>query len=250
MFKPFNKFIFSLSALILSNTVSASLITNGSFEQLTFADNSTATGIVRNIDLAKFSSRMKAWDVYTELPGWTTSYGSGIELQKRVVVAAQDGSNHVELDSHPRGSSNSIMTQSINNLTIDDDYLLAFFYKPRTKRNADNGINVLWHESSVDLTNSDAMKKEIELSVNGTSTNTPNWVQHSIILNATAELMNISFGAFGKQNTLGGFIDNVSLLHVENTTLARTASVPEPSSIALFLLAITGIAFRSTKRSR
>ena len=131
-----------------SSLTNASLITNGSFEQLEFADKSIVRGTVHNTNLSAFASKSRGWDVFYSLPGWVTSHGNGIELQKRVVTRAQDGNHHVELDSHPRGASNAVMTQTIGSLTVGADYLLEFYYKPRTKRQNDNGINVYWYDSA------------------------------------------------------------------------------------------------------
>lgn len=52
----------------------------------------------------------------------------------------------------------------------------------------------------------------------------------SLDLVATAETMFLSFGATGLDNTLGGFIDNVSL-----------TAVPEPGTLALFAIGAAGL---------
>jgi len=219
----------------------ASLITNGSFEQVTFEDNSTAHGVIFNTDLQAFDTKRKGWDIFRMLPGWVTSYGNGIELQKRVVTKSQDGNHHVELDSHIKGSSNSVMTQSLDDLIIGADYLLEFYYKPRTKRKNDNGINVFWYNAAVDFN----ISMDAILSVNDTKKNTKKWSSKSIILTAQSTSMDLSFGAFGKQNTRGGLIDNISLTHLssnkgpenitqQNVSNPAVTSVPEPSVLVLF----------------
>lgn len=222
------KTIKNISAFIALTLVSsqsfASLIVNGSFEQLEFEDKSISLGEVFNTNLQAFDNKNRGWDVFTELPGWTTALGNGIELQKNIVANSQDGQYHVELDSHKSGQSNATMSQTIDSLIIGEEYLLEFFYKPRTNNANDNGINVYWHDSVLDFDSS----IEAEFSANSTRSLTPNWQAHSILLTATATSMDISFGSFGKQNTLGGLVDNVSLV--------GPTSVPEPSMLALFLL--------------
>ena len=52
--------------------------------------------------------------------------------------------------------------------------------------------------------------------------------------------MNLSFASFGRQNTLGGLIDNVSLVNVTD--------VPEPPVILLFLTVITVLLVRQRKQ--
>ena len=151
MFKFINKIGYLVSLTVFSAFSNASLITNGSFELLTFDDNSQSHGVVFNTNLQAYANRSSAWDVFYSLPGWKTSYGNGIELQKNVVTRSQEGSHHVELDSHPRDASNAVMTQTINSLTIGNHYLLEFYYKPRTISLNDNGINVFWYDSLIDF---------------------------------------------------------------------------------------------------
>ncbi len=229
-----SKILFSVFALTLSTASYASLITNGSFEQTKFDDNTTSKGAVFNSDLQSYENKRKAWDIFQSVPGWVTSFGNGIELQKNVVTKSQDGQHHVELDSHQHGASNAVMTQTVDSLTIGADYLLEFYYKPRTNRKNDNGINVFWYDAAQDF--------NIDMSAlyvaDGTKKDTPNWALQTVMFTATAESMDLSFGSFGKQNTLGGLVDNVSLV-----------AVPEPSVLPLFAIGLGMIFLRRRKRS-
>ena len=229
MLKIINITIISLSLLLSSALANASLITNGSFETLTFSDNSTVHGAVKNTALQGFKKKNRAWDVFYALPGWITTSGSGIELQKNVVTKSAEGRNHVELDSYLKGSSNSVMTQSLDSLVIGAEYLLEFSYKPRTKLTNDNGINVFWHDTAIKFD----INMEADFSVNSTSKKQADWAVQSIVLTAQSETMDLSFGAFGKQNTLGGLLDNVSLVQMNS---GPTNNVPEPSALALSVL--------------
>ncbi|MCP4322255.1 MAG: PEP-CTERM sorting domain-containing protein [Alteromonadales bacterium] len=229
MLKRLSKSLFSISFLLSSSIVSASLITNGSFETLTFDNNSTTLGIVKSTNLKSFKNKKRAWDVFYALPGWVTTAGNGIELQKNVVTKSAEGKNHVELDSHPRSSSNSAMTQSLDSLIIGADYLLEFSYKPRTNLVNDNGINVFWYDTAVKFD----INMEEYFSINSTSKKQPDWAVQSIVLTAQSETMDLSFGAFGKQNTLGGLLDNISLVQMNS---GPTNNVPEPSTLALSVL--------------
>lgn len=227
--------LLSTSLLTMSSLANASLITNGSFEQLTFSDNTTTTGLISKKDLSHFNSKQSAWDVFTILPGWFTSAGTGIELQKNVVTKSQDGSNHVELDSHPRNASNATMTQTINSLTIGNEYLLEFYYKARTNALNDNGINVFWYDATQSFNNS----MDEVFSVNSTRNLTPTWQKQSVSFVADATSMKVSFASFGNQNTLGGLIDNVSLNNI--------TKVPEPTTFALFAICIAMLIYRQRK---
>jgi hypothetical protein len=226
-----NKIILVLSLTFLSSFVNASLITNGSFEQTVFNDNSTSIGAVFNKNLQTYNNNNNVWDVFYQLPGWVTTMGNGIELQKNIVTQSQDGSNHVELDSHINGISNTVMTQTIESLTVGNQYLLEFYYKPRTINVNDNGINVFWYDSAIDFN----LNLEAIFVADSTSLLTKDWALQSVTFTAKAQSMNLSFGSIGTQNTLGGLIDNVSLKEV---AVARATSVPEPSMLLLFLTAI------------
>lgn len=234
--KFINKLLLSFSLISLSAFVNASLITNGSFEQTLFEDRSLSKGLIFNTNLASYERKRRAWDVFYNLPGWQTTYGNGIELQKNVVTHSQNGSHHVELDSHPHSASNSVMTQTLTSLTIGADYLLEFYYKPRTNRRNDNGINVFWHDTAIDF-NFGLNKVLVS---DGTRRLTPNWTLQSVLITAQAKSMNLSFASFGRQNGRGGLIDNVSL--------AQVTAVPEPSMFILFLTAITFMVWRKRKQ--
>lgn len=224
----------------MSTFSNASLITNGSFEQLEFSDFSQSIGAVHQTNLQAFANKNRAWDVFYNLPGWVTSYGNGIELQKNIVARSQNGSQHIELDSHQRGASNAVMTQTLDSLTIGANYLLEFYYKPRTNNSNDNGINVFWYDSAINFD----MNMLADFSTNSTRSLTPNWSLQSVMFTAETQSMALSFGAYGKQNTLGGLIDNVSLNQVSSR---QATSVPEPSMLILFIIALSFFAARHRK---
>lgn len=242
MLKTFLNTTLSISLLLTSSIASASLITNGSFEDLVFTDKSTTQGIAHQTDLQAFANKSSAWDVFYSLPGWITTAGNGIELQKNIVSRSAEGNNHVELDSSGR-SSNSVMTQTLDKLTIGTEYLLEFSYKPRTNQMNDNGINVFWYDAAIDFN----LNMTADLAVNGKSKKSPDWAIKSIKLIAQAETMDLSFGAFGKQNTLGGLLDNVSLVQVSNN---NATNIPEPSTFALSLLGFAVLVRRQQKKSK
>lgn len=222
----FLKFLLILY-LLVSQISNANLIQNGSFEQLWFDDNSTEQGLINNINLTDFDHRC-GWDVYQSLPGWTTSMGSGVELQKNLDTKSAHGNHHVELDSHPLGNSNSVITQTVSYLDVYSDYLLTFYYKPKSNNDNDNGIHVFWYEHETNFTDD----SNAALSINSTSNNhTPlwqeDWLSQSIRLTPYNSSMKLSFGAYGLANTIGGLIDNIIL-----TKISREPStgVSEPET--------------------
>ncbi len=203
-----------LALSILSTNVSANLITNGSFEDGTPGLTGTQ------------------WQVYDSITGWDTHTGAGIEIQRNTVVGAQDGDQYVELDSHGAGS-NSFMIQELNNLSVGSWYDLSFWYHARTNNGSnDNGINAYWGGPTA----SDLIEiSDIHDLTIGTSSE---WINYEYSIQATHSTMFLGFEADGSQNTLGGFIDNVSV-----------TAVPEPSTLALFGLGIVGLGL-SRRRSK
>ncbi|EAR11122.1 choice-of-anchor J family PEP-CTERM protein [Reinekea blandensis] len=194
----------------------ANLLNNGSFETPDIDDINNNGG--------------SSWEVFTSIDGWTTESGTGIEIQKSgTVVNAYDGDQYVELDSHDftgeSGSTNSFMVQQLLGLNAGGLYELSFWYQPRTNNEDDNGIDVYWSSTTSEFGAS-------VLTADGQSGSFGGWTNFSTTLVATAQEMYLGFQAFGTENTLGGFLDDVTLTAVE---------VPEPATLGLLALGIFGI---------
>ncbi|OZG73106.1 hypothetical protein BTA51_11455 [Hahella sp. CCB-MM4] len=193
-------------ALSLASTAQANLIVNGDFEEPQLSGHS--------------------WKVFDNIPGWETTMGNSIEIQRNTIVNAQSGDQYVELDSY----GNSAMTQSLH-LEAGTDYLLSFYYIPRTNRgNNDNGIGVFWDIFDGNFDMFDPENEVISIE-NQTRKEMPEWMKFSAVLHATSSEMALSFAALGASNSYGGFIDNVSL-----------EAVPEPAAVAIFGLGLAAIA--------
>lgn len=194
----------------------ATLLTNGSFEE--------KPGSL-------FTASGNGWAVYPTIPGWTTS-GQGVELQTDAAVGsidAQNGEVYVELDSHPNPGSNSAIQQLVN-ITSVGDYLLRFFYSPRTGDPKTNKIEYSFNGVKTVLTGPGSDPK----------TSVGEWTLIEKMYNVTAVgHYSLEFAAKGTEDTLGGFIDNVSL-----------AAVPLPAAGMLLLTAFGGLGLaRRLKRA-
>ncbi len=170
------------------------------------------------------------WNVYHSIPGWVTTGGSGIEIETNgTVVNAQDGDQYVELDSY----SNSAMSQAVDTV-VGQFYELSFWYRPRTDGgNNDNGINVYWDGMASNSLVGFGPSSEVLNLENYIASQMGDWTEFRVTLQAFSEWTALSFEADGENNSLGGFIDNVSLV--------RTASVPEPTTLALLGLGMLGL---------
>lgn len=195
-----SKTVTAIAFASAASFANANLLTNGDFEA--------------NVGLSGTN-----WGVYQSIDGWNKFDGPGIEVQRNTVIAAQSGNQYVELDSH----YNSSMYQEIGGLTVGGAYELSFWYHARTNNDYnDNGINVYW---------GDYLPGDVAVSIDGLrQVNTPGWIEQTVKLVASAETMFLMFAATGYSNSLGGFVDNVSL-----------TAVPEPGTLALFGLGLMGL---------
>lgn len=199
-----NKILFATAFFALSSQANANLVVNGSFE-----DNGPGAN---------------KWQVYKNIPGWSTVSGPGIEVRNNVVGLAQDGNQFVELDSHNKsGKANSTMQQKIST-TLGSDYLLSFYYSPRINQpSTTNGISVYWNNSLLQ-----------NITATGGSVNT--WSLYEFVVKGSG-IDFLKFAATGKSDTLGGNIDNVQL-----------NAVPAPTALWLFASAVGLFGFSSRRK--
>jgi hypothetical protein len=194
---------------------STNFVINGSFEQ-----NPLSPG--------------QNWDVFQDVnPGWYTINGAGIEIQRSgTVVDAHDGTYYVELDSHnfqgpANDGSNTLMGQTLTGLGAGS-YQLSFYYHARTNNFNDNGI----------LASIGGEQLIVDSRRNQPGGNA--WQRHTLdFVLQTAGDVELTFGAIGTQNTLGGFIDSVSV-----------NAVPEPATWFMMLSGFCLLGLQLKRRNR
>ncbi|MDR7332804.1 PEP-CTERM sorting domain-containing protein [Roseateles asaccharophilus] len=159
-----------------------------------------------------------SWVNVSTTPGWIwlDGPGTGFEVRNNVVGQAQDGQNFIELDT----TGNTLIGQYLNDLAAGARFDLNFWYSPREFQAAStNGLQVFWNGVQLGDT----------LTHLGGSGN--DWSLHRYTVTAQAGRNLLSFASVGTSDSLGGNLDNVSL----------RASVPEPGSLALCLVALGGM---------
>jgi hypothetical protein len=167
-----------------------------------------------------------AWTVVTDFGAWTTTHGAGIEVQRSgTVVPAFEGRQYIELDSDeqvtqrdPVHGSNSAMA-TILDLAEGQTYRVSFAYRPRTNNEDDNGISVSVGQLIGQMFT--ATRSIGQASARRSEQN--EWRTVSMVFTALAGDNALQFAAFGAENELGGFIDDVNV-----------SSVPVPAAALLF----------------
>ncbi|MEM9838039.1 MAG: hypothetical protein AAF830_02685 [Pseudomonadota bacterium] len=182
------------------------------------------------------------WSVFDTWGSFMTVSGAGIEVQTSgTVTSAFSGNNYVELDSDFQVSanvgqgSNSAMAAFLP-FTPGQMYRLSFLYRPRTNNVNDNGIRV-------DLgTLIDGGQGARSFSVSqmvgqadGVVSNQNFWNEIVMTFTAGAGDNALMFSAFGTENELGGFLDDIRVESI--------SSVPVPAAgvfLASGLLMLAG----------
>lgn len=173
-----------------------------------------------------------SWNIWQSIPGWTSAFGAGIEIQSNRTLGqidAFDGQHYVELDSN----DNSSMFQDV--LLNRGAHMLSFMYSPRTGNPATNGIDY-------------ALSGLFGGSVSGPGLETPlgAWTRVTQVFNvAAAGTYRLSFAASGRNDSYGGLIDAVSIAPDPAGALSE---VPLPAG--LVLLASAGAALLSSRYRR
>ena len=185
-----------------SATSSASLITNGSFEE-----NDVPYGSWR-------------WFTADEVNGWD---GSNIEIWDHLKgEEAYDGQQFAELNAHPRPSDAFSIYQDFNT-EVGQVYNVSFAYQARREN-----VNETFLSSILD--SEDLGSTLFSWTLDDHTTDGWSLLNGSFV--AASEQSRIQFTTITPETyTYGNFVDDIKV----------TAEVPEPSTIALLVLGMLGL---------
>jgi hypothetical protein len=135
-----------------------------------------------------------SFGVFTNIPGWTTTIGSGIEVENNAVGPAFAGNQLVEMDSN----DNSGMEQALHTVP-GQVYVLSLEYSPRPGVPASSsGIEVRVNGSVIDT-----------IAIDGTGVPSTTWTRFVYPVTAAGSTTTIEFRAVGTSDGVGGFLDDV-----------------------------------------
>jgi hypothetical protein len=200
-----NRFLVAMAAAVmpLVSAAQTNLVTNGSFENYTQAN--------------------QTWSTYASGNGWTTG-AAGLEIRNNVAGTAADGKNFAELDT----AQNSSIYQDISTV-IGQEYVLTFSYANRT------GVAV--SSNGLGWSFGDLVGSTPDLAYNSTGDNA--WSTFSVTWTATSELTRLSFSAKGTSDSYGSSLDNI---RVVSSGGQPPSAVPEPATSGLMLIGLGALA--------
>lgn len=229
---------FVVAGLFWALPASAVTVVNGDFEDVSSSAPGLGLANGNAIGALAGGSGKQSWDVYTKLPGWTTVFGPGIEVQTKNTVGQIDphsGDYYIELDSHTQPNSDTRMEQNLGFLS-EGAYKLSFFYSPRTDSATSNTID--FDVMAGALLFSDSVTRS-----DGTVGVWTEIVRTFIVPQGGADAT-LGFAANIDNNTLGGFLDTISLSALPNSV----STVPVPAAMPLLGSALAMLWFAGWRR--
>lgn len=154
----------------------------------------TADNLVVNGGFESPALGYGSWNVFSSIHGWSIQSGCGLEIQNHVAGSPLEGAQQVELDSH-------CPTTIFQNLQTEPGraYELSFGYSPRPGV-GDNRVRVYWDGQLVS-----------ELNASGSGLADTSWQHITVQVTASGASTRLTFADASTADSLGGYIDAVSV---------------------------------------
>ena len=185
---------------------SGSLITNGSFE---IYESGGKYGD------ASLDSVERGWDIfgYGNLPGWEIGNVQGVKIRKGAgLLKSFEGDSHVEMESYKilssMGTTQSDISQMVST-ELDKPYLLRLAYKPHPKDFESSSVDVYW--------NGKLLKTLTHVKISAVC----HWEIFEFIVFGGEGQSTLQFKGSGKEDSIGGALDDVSLVRLSESELIQ-----------------------------
>lgn len=178
------------------------------------APHNRAADLLVNGSFEKPELSQGAWAISASIDGWRTVNGPGIEVQNRAAGAPLDGQQLAELDSH----ASSTIAQDVRTVP-GQRYLLRVAVSPRPGTNADDNIvGIRWGGNVVDTISA------------GASPSNTMWQRRHYVVEARERTTTLELFDAGVSNSVGSYVDTVSLMAVCRSDAAVPGGSASPAA--------------------
>ncbi|MFS1883438.1 tandem-95 repeat protein [Vibrio sp. 10N.261.54.E10] len=151
------------------------------------------------------------WAVVSKDPSEVWDFTNGIEIERDgLIVDATDGDFYAELDPH----KNTVMTTSID--TSDQDSLrVEFDYNPRQDGNSSSDMTFTVGNTTITLHADGTVTAPEGISVTLDGPDNKGWYQVNAEFDVSSDATLIAFAGAGESDSLGAFIDNITVTGID-----------------------------------
>ncbi|WP_231625268.1 tandem-95 repeat protein [Vibrio coralliirubri] len=151
------------------------------------------------------------WTVVSKDPSEVWDFTNGIEIERDgLIVDATEGDFYAELDPH----KNTVMTTSID--TSDQDSLrVEFDYNPRQDGNSSSDMTFTVGNTTITLHADGTVTAPEGISVTLDGPDNKGWYQVNAEFDVSSDATLIAFAGAGKSDSLGAFIDNITVTGID-----------------------------------
>ena len=172
---------------------------DGNDDDLDGCTNDCMGDLVINGSFEEPALQMNSWSGFDSILGWERSFGPKIEIQNNVAGSAHHGDQLCELDSN---SATGIYQDLVT--VVGQTYVFGFHFSARPGvALISNRMEALWGGEVV-----------VTVEANGSGQSLTQWQIYEYEVTATASLTRIEFRDVGQSDSMGSYLDAVSVRRV------------------------------------